>query len=90
MLSLAAFCLFWIFAVVAANSAMHAVVNEDAHRFVAAARLGMFALLMSLTGTVLGILGVVLRTSHKVVAGIGLGLNGVLLLWLLATMFSRH
>lgn len=90
VLSIVAFCLFWVLLLVAASSAMHAVAQENARRLAAAAGLGLFSFLMPIVGTVLGTVGVILRSSHKVVAGIGLALNALLLLWLLANLFSRH
>lgn len=90
ILSLVAFCLFWVFVVVAMNSAMTALVQEDGRRLVASARLGLFSFVMPIVGLVLGIIGVALKNSQKVVAGIGLGLNTILVLWILFTMFAKH
>lgn len=90
ILSLVAFCLFWVFVVVAMNSAVTALVQEDGNRLVASARLGLFSFVMPIIGLVLGIIGVLLKNSQKVVAGIGLGLNGILVLWILMTIFGKH
>ncbi len=90
ILSLVAFGLFWLFLLLAANSAMTALVQEDGNRLVASARLGLFSFVMPIIGVVLGIIGVVMKNSQKAVAGIGLGLNGLLVLWILMNMFSRH
>lgn len=90
ILSLVAFCLFWVFVVLAMNSAMTAVVQEDGNRLVASARLGLFSFVMPIVGLVLGIIGVLLKNSQKVIAGIGLGLNGLLVIWILMTIFGKH
>jgi hypothetical protein len=90
ILSLVAFCLFWVFVVLAANSAVAAVAHEDGRRLVASVGLGLFSFVMPILGVVLGIIGVILKNSQKVVAGIGLGLNGMLVLYILLNMFSRH
>jgi hypothetical protein len=66
------------------------VAQENGKRLAAAAGLGLFSFLMPIVGAVLGTVGVILRSSHKVVAGIGLALNGLLLMWVLANMLSRH
>lgn len=90
VLSIVAFCLFWVLLLVAFNAAVNGLVQENGRRVAAAAGLGLFSFLMPIVGAVLGTIGVILRSSHKVVAGIGLGLNGLLLMWLLANLFSRH
>jgi len=90
ILSLVAFGLFWLFLLLAANSAVTAVVQEDGRRLAASVGLGLFSFVMPIIGLVLGIIGVVMKNSQKVVAGIGLGLNGLLLLWILRNMFARH
>lgn len=90
VLSLASFGLFWVFLLLAANSAMTAVVQEDGRRLAASVGLGLFSFIMPIIGVVLGIIGVSLKSSQKTIAGIGLGLNGLLVLWILINMFSRH
>ncbi len=89
ILSLAAFVLFWVFLLMAFNSLMVGAQNSDAKRMIASGFLGVLSFLWPITGAVLGIIGVVKANSQKVVAGIGLGLNGLLLVWILIGL-ARH
>jgi hypothetical protein len=90
ILSLVSFVLFWVFLLVAFNSLMVGMQGADGKRMVASAGLGLFAFLWPIIGVVLGIIGVVKQNSQKIVGGIGLGLNVILLLWIVLNMASKH
>lgn len=90
VLSLVSFVLFWVFLLVAFNSLMVGVQGGDGKRMVASAGLGLFAFLWPIVGVVMGIIGVVKQNSQKIVGGIGLGLNAILLLWIVLNMASKH
>jgi hypothetical protein len=89
ILSIASFVLFWVFAVLAFNSLLVAAQNGDGKRLVVSGVSLLLCYLFPIGGGVLGVIGVMKRNSHKIVAGIGLGLNGLLLLIILANM-GRH
>lgn len=89
ILSLIAFVLFWFFLLLAFNSLMVGAQNADGKRVIASGVLGLVSFLWPIAGFVLGLVGVVMQRSHKVVAGFGLGLNVLLLGWILLNM-ARH
>lgn len=89
ILSIGSFALFWIFLLLAFNSLMVAAQHSDAKRFVASGILGLLSFVWPIAGGTLGVIGVTKANSQKIVAGIGLGLNGLLLLWILTNM-ARH
>lgn len=89
ILSLVAFALFWLFLLLAFNSLMVGAQNADGKRVIASGVLGLVSFLWPIAGFVLGLVGVVMQRSQKVVAGIGLGLNVLLLGWILIGI-ARH
>lgn len=82
------FCL--IFAILcfglSVTTAAHAFMNMNTTAMAGAGILAILSLLLPVAGTVVGIVGVSRRTSNKVVAAIGLTLNGLLVLLVLVGM----
>lgn len=89
MLGIASICCFlgfWLFAFVAAALVVDAVTSASTSPGALASIgfVGMLSLFSVFAGFVTGLLGVILKNHNKVVAGIGLGLNLLLVIMMVA------
>jgi len=89
ILSLVCFALFWIFLLIAFNSLVVGAQVGDGKRMAASGLLGLFSFIWPIVGLVLGIVGVIKKNSVIILSIIGLGFNGLLLLWVLIGMVSK-
>jgi hypothetical protein len=63
--------------------------NADGGRMVASGLLGLLSFLLPIIGLIFGLIGVMKQNSQKVVAGIGLSLNVLLLGWIVLNMIKH-
>lgn len=89
-ISIAAFIFFWMFLAIAGNVLVASATSQSTGGVAAAGMIGIFAFLFPLIGIVFGIIGLVSANGQKVVAGIGTGLNGLQILWILYAIVVRH
>ena len=89
ILSLVCFALFWIFLLIAVNSLVVGAQAGDGKRMAASGMLGLFSFIWPFVGLALGIVGVIKKNSVTILGIIGLGFNGLLLLWVIIGMVSK-
>ncbi len=90
ILSIVCFVLFWLGIFLAMGLMMDSARTQNLNGFAAGGLVGLVSMLFPIGGTVLGIIGLVAKRSNRIVAGIGLGLNLILGLWLLISSMSKH
>ena len=90
IISTVCFVLFWVFIMLALNGLLSSAVNHDPGRMMASAGLGLFSYIFPFAGLATGIAGVIHRRSQRVMAWIGVVLNGGLLLFFLVSILANH
>jgi len=84
-ISIGAFVLFFAFLAIAAGQLMQGLHNQNMQGVTSAARAGLLAFLFPIVGVATGGIGCFLPSQNRVLAGIGAAINGILLIWIIAS-----
>ncbi len=90
IISTVCFALFWVFILLAINGVLTSAASHDTGRLMASAGLGLFSYIFPFVGLATGIAGLVHRRSQRVMAWIGVVLNGGLLVFFLVSILANH
>jgi hypothetical protein len=88
--SIGSFCLFWVVLLIAMNVVMTSLMNSNVRGLMGAGVIGLLAFIFPILGLTIGIIGAASKHAEKITAYIGAILNGLLLLFILVNMLSKH